>query len=130
MSFDQRKMLKGRVVQKFIYLGMVILLGGAGSGVSADNNMLGSIDANRGDYQIGWDTDQFPINLTETVEAMLVILEAGGLQGGGTNFDAKTRRNGCGTWRTRANQREARALRSTDQSVHLSALEHFTNEMS
>ncbi|MCK4563787.1 MAG: xylose isomerase [Verrucomicrobia bacterium] len=61
--------------------------------VAADNGMLGSIDANRGDYQNGWDTDQFPINLGETVEAMLVILEAGGLQGGGTNFDAKIRRN-------------------------------------
>ena len=61
--------------------------------VAADNNMLGSIDANRGDYQNGWDTDQFPINLMETVQAMLVILEAGGLQGGGTNFDAKLQRN-------------------------------------
>ena len=61
--------------------------------VAADNNMLGSIDANRGDYQNGWDTDQFPCNLAETVEAMLVILEAGGLQGGGTNFDAHIRRN-------------------------------------
>ncbi len=61
--------------------------------VAVDNHMLGSIDANRGDYQNGWDTDQFPINIQETVEAMLVILEAGGLQGGGTNFDAKTRRN-------------------------------------
>jgi len=60
---------------------------------AADAGMLGSIDANRGDYQNGWDTDQFPINLTETVEAMLVILGAGGLQGGGTNFDAKIRRN-------------------------------------
>ncbi len=61
--------------------------------VAADAGMLGSIDANRGDYQNGWDTDQFPISISETVEAMLVILEAGGLQGGGTNFDAKTRRN-------------------------------------
>jgi len=61
--------------------------------VAADHGMLGSIDANRGDYQNGWDTDQFPINIQETVEAMLVILEAGGLQGGGTNFDAKIRRN-------------------------------------
>jgi len=61
--------------------------------VAADNNMLGSIDANRGDYQNGWDTDEFPVNIRETVEAMLVILEAGGLQGGGTNFDAKIRRN-------------------------------------
>lgn len=61
--------------------------------VAANAGMLGSMDANRGDYQNGWDTDQFPINISETVEAMLVILEAGGLQGGGTNFDAKTRRN-------------------------------------
>ena len=61
--------------------------------VAANHGMLGSIDANRGDYQNGWDTDQFPTNIQETVEAMLVILEAGGLQGGGTNFDAKVRRN-------------------------------------
>ncbi len=61
--------------------------------VAVDNNMLGSIDANRGDYQNGWDTDQFPNNIQETTEAMLVILEGGGLQGGGTNFDAKLRRN-------------------------------------
>ncbi|MBN1116951.1 MAG: xylose isomerase [Bacteroidales bacterium] len=61
--------------------------------VAADNGMLGSIDANRGDYQNGWDTDQFPISLQETIEAMLVILKAGGLQGGGVNFDAKRRRN-------------------------------------
>jgi xylose isomerase len=60
---------------------------------AADAGMLGSIDANRGDYQNGWDTDQFPLNIQETVEAMLVILRAGGLQGGGTNFDAKLRRN-------------------------------------
>ena len=61
--------------------------------VAADAGMLGSIDANRGDAFNGWDTDQFPINLYELTEAMLVILEAGGLQGGGTNFDAKIRRN-------------------------------------
>ncbi len=61
--------------------------------VAADNGMLGSIDANRGDVQNGWDTDEFPVSIRETVEAMLVILEAGGLQGGGTNFDAKIRRN-------------------------------------
>ena len=61
--------------------------------VAANAGMLGSIDANRGDYQNGWDTDQFPNNLYETTEALLVILEAGGLQGGGVNFDAKTRRN-------------------------------------
>ena len=61
--------------------------------VAADALMLGSIDANRGDPLNGWDTDQFPINIYEIVEAMLVILEAGGLQGGGINFDAKVRRN-------------------------------------
>lgn len=61
--------------------------------VAADAGMLGSIDANRGDYQNGWDTDQFPNNITELVEAMLIILEAGGLSGGGINFDAKVRRN-------------------------------------
>ena len=60
---------------------------------AADAGVLGSIDANRGDYQNGWDTDQFPNNLGELTEAMLVILEAGGLQGGGVNFDAKIRRN-------------------------------------
>ncbi|MEO6732078.1 MAG: xylose isomerase [Ferruginibacter sp.] len=61
--------------------------------VAADAGMLGSMDANRGDYQNGWDTDQFPNNINELAEAMLVVLEAGGLQGGGINFDAKIRRN-------------------------------------
>jgi xylose isomerase len=61
--------------------------------VAANTGMLGSMDANRGDYQNGWDTDQFPNNIPELTEAMLVILESGGLQGGGVNFDAKTRRN-------------------------------------
>jgi len=61
--------------------------------VAADAGMLGSIDANRGDAQNGWDTDQFPMQLNELIESMLIILEAGGLGGGGVNFDAKTRRN-------------------------------------
>ncbi len=60
---------------------------------ATDAGMLGSIDANRGDYQNGWDTDQFPVNLYELVEAMLVIAEAGGFGKGGVNFDAKVRRN-------------------------------------
>ncbi|WP_298551471.1 xylose isomerase [uncultured Algibacter sp.] len=60
---------------------------------AAKAGMLGSLDANRGDYQNGWDTDQFPNNIQETTEAMLVFLKAGGLQGGGVNFDAKIRRN-------------------------------------
>ncbi|HZH96434.1 MAG TPA: xylose isomerase, partial [Flavisolibacter sp.] len=61
--------------------------------VAADAGVLGSMDANRGDYQNGWDTDQFPNNINELTEAMLVVLEAGGLAGGGINFDAKIRRN-------------------------------------
>jgi xylose isomerase len=61
--------------------------------VAADAGVLGSIDANRGDYQNGWDTDQFPTNLYELIEAMLVIVPAGGFAGGGINFDAKRRRN-------------------------------------
>ena len=61
--------------------------------VAAQAGMLGSLDANRGDYQNGWDTDQFPNNIQETTEAMLVFLKAGGIQGGGVNFDAKIRRN-------------------------------------
>ena len=60
---------------------------------AADAGLFGSIDANRGDYQNGWDTDQFPINIYELVETMLVIIEAGGFKSGGVNFDAKTRRN-------------------------------------
>jgi len=61
--------------------------------VTADEGLLGSIDANRGDYQNGWDTDQFPNNINELAEAMIILLEMGGLQGGGINFDAKVRRN-------------------------------------
>ncbi len=60
---------------------------------AADAGLLGSIDANRGDYQNGWDTDQFPNNVNELAEAMLVIVENGGFKGGGINFDAKVRRN-------------------------------------
>ena len=60
---------------------------------AADAGMLCSIDANRGDYQNGWDTDQFPMDIYELAQAWLVILEGGGLTTGGTNFDAKTRRN-------------------------------------
>lgn len=61
--------------------------------VAVDNGMLGSIDANRGDYQNGWDTDQFPIDNYELIQAMMQIIRNGGLGNGGTNFDAKTRRN-------------------------------------
>ena len=61
--------------------------------VAVDNGMLGSIDANRGDYQNGWDTDQFPIDNYELIQAMMQIIRGGGLGNGGTNFDAKTRRN-------------------------------------
>lgn len=60
---------------------------------AVDNDMLGSIDANRGDYQNGWDTDQFPIDNFELTQAMLQIIRNGGLHDGGSNFDAKLRRN-------------------------------------
>lgn len=61
--------------------------------VAADAGLLGSIDANRGDNQNGWDTDQFPMDLWELTQAMLIILEAGGFSRGGINFDAKLRRS-------------------------------------
>jgi xylose isomerase len=61
--------------------------------VAADAGFLGSIDANKGDYQNGWDTDEFPTNIYEVTEAMMVILKAGGFKTGGINFDAKIRRN-------------------------------------
>jgi xylose isomerase len=61
--------------------------------VAADAGLLGSIDANKGDYQNGWDTDEFPTNVYEITEAMMVILQAGGFKTGGINFDAKIRRN-------------------------------------
>lgn len=61
--------------------------------VAVDNGMLGSIDANRGDAQNGWDTDQFPVDVWELTQAMLQIIRNGGLGNGGSNFDAKLRRN-------------------------------------
>lgn len=61
--------------------------------VAVDCGMLGSIDANRGDYQNGWDTDQFPIDQFELVQAFIQIIRNGGFGTGGINFDAKTRRN-------------------------------------
>ena len=60
--------------------------------MAADAGMLGSIDANRGNPQNGWDTDQFPTNMYDCVHNMLVVLAAGGLGSGGFNFDAKVRR--------------------------------------
>ena len=60
---------------------------------AADAGALGSIDANRGDYQNGWDTDQFPVDMWEVTQAMMVVLQAGGLGNGGINFDARVRRN-------------------------------------
>ena len=60
--------------------------------MAADADLLGSIDANRGDPQNGWDTDQFPLDLYDCVHGMMVVLEAGGLGRGGLNFDAKVRR--------------------------------------
>lgn len=101
--------------------------------VAAAAGMLGSIDANRGDYQNAWDTDQFPMNINETVEMMLVVLRHGGFQGGGVNFDAKIRRNstdledifyghigGMDTF--------ARALLIADDLLQNSALENWRKE--
>ena len=65
--------------------------------VAANAGLLGSIDANKGDYQNGWDTDEFPTNVYELTEAMMVILQAGGFTSGGINFDAKIRRNSTET---------------------------------
>jgi xylose isomerase len=61
--------------------------------VAADAGMLGSVDANQGDAQNGWDTDEFPTNIYDCIEAMMIILKKGGLAPGGLNFDAKPRRN-------------------------------------
>jgi len=60
--------------------------------VAGDNNALGSIDANQGDYLLGWDTDQFPTNVYEATLCMLEVIKAGGFTNGGLNFDAKARR--------------------------------------
>ena len=60
--------------------------------MAVDAGMLGSIDANRGNPQNGWDTDQFPSDMYDCVQNMLVVLGAGGLGAGGFNFDAKVRR--------------------------------------
>src|SRR5690625_6920965 len=65
--------------------------------VAAESGMLGSVDANRGDAQNGWDTDYFPTNLYDTVEVMMILLEHGGLAPGGFNFDVKLRRNSTAT---------------------------------
>ncbi|AEC01394.1 xylose isomerase [Parasphaerochaeta coccoides] len=61
--------------------------------VASDAGLLGSVDANQGDAQNGWDTDEFPCDVYQTVEAMMVILRSGGFTTGGLNFDAKRRRN-------------------------------------
>ena len=61
--------------------------------MAADAALFGSIDANKGDYQNGWDTDEFPTNIYEVTEAMMEIIQAGGFENGGINFDAKTRRS-------------------------------------
>lgn len=61
--------------------------------MAADAGLFGSVDANKGDYQNGWDTDEFPTNVYEVTEAMLEIIQAGGFKDGGINFDAKLRRN-------------------------------------
>jgi len=61
--------------------------------MAADAGVFGSMDANKGDYQNGWDTDEFPTNIYEVTEAMIEVIQAGGFINGGINFDAKTRRS-------------------------------------
>ncbi len=61
--------------------------------LAADNDMLGSVDANQGDLLLGWDTDQFPTNVYDTTLTMYEVLRAGGLKSGGLNFDAKVKRS-------------------------------------
>lgn len=61
--------------------------------VARDNNMFGSIDANQGDMLLGWDTDQFPTDIYQTMFCMYEVLSAGGFTNGGLNFDAKARRS-------------------------------------
>lgn len=61
--------------------------------LAVDNDMLGSVDANQGDLLLGWDTDQFPTNIYDTVLTMYEVLRGGGLTTGGLNFDAKVRRS-------------------------------------
>ena len=65
--------------------------------VASQAGKLGSIDINRGDLLLGWDTDQFPVNIYDTTRAMLIVLEQGGIGRGGLNFDAKVRRGSCDT---------------------------------
>lgn len=60
--------------------------------VARDNGVFGSIDANQGDLQLGWDTDQFPTDAYDTAMCMYEVLKAGGFTNGGLNFDSKTRR--------------------------------------
>lgn len=60
--------------------------------LASSHGLLGSIDANRGDTLLGWDTDQFPTDVYDAVAAMLVVLGQGGIAPGGLNFDAKVRR--------------------------------------
>ena len=65
--------------------------------VASDAGRLGSIDVNRGDMTVGWDTDQFPTDIYDAVWAMKIVLEQGGLKHGGLNFDAKVRRSSFDT---------------------------------
>lgn len=60
--------------------------------VAVDEGVLGSLDANQGDLLLGWDTDQFPTNLYDTILTMYEVLRAGGFESGGLNFDSKVRR--------------------------------------
>ena len=101
--------------------------------VASDAGLLGSIDANRGDYQNGWDTDQFPVDPMELTLAMRIILKQGGLAPGGINFDAKIRRNSTDTEdlfyaHIGGMDAFARALLSAHAMIEDGALDKFVKE--
>ena len=91
----QRRQNQGGMLEGRVRLDKIALAGHSFEHeleVASIAGKLGSVDANRGDVLLGWDTDQFPTNIYDTTFAMLVILRQGGLGSGGLNFDAKTRR--------------------------------------
>ncbi|MBN2010941.1 xylose isomerase [candidate division KSB1 bacterium] len=101
--------------------------------VASAAGKLGSVDANRGDLLLGWDTDQFPTDLYSTTMAMIIILKQGGLGSGGLNFDAKPRRSSIDTIdlfhaHIGGIDTFARGLLIADQIIKEKALDNFIEE--
>ncbi len=101
--------------------------------VASADGKLGSIDANRGDYLLGWDTDQFPTDLYSATYAMLVILKQGGIGPGGINFDAKVRRGSfdpVDLFHAHIGGMDsfARGLKSAQKIIDDGAIDGFTKE--